>query len=127
MQKASELQRRISAFTRAVESRRETVDLGCGFYSHTIEVLAWLHGVRKSHNPSEHLPATIEGMEDELTNFRRERTMIEEGADRVASEGEALTSRLKDSEEVAHIRSVLAQVSLISAAYFLTCLVERFS
>ncbi|TPP64524.1 Kalirin [Fasciola gigantica] len=111
LQKASELQRRISAFTRAVESRRETVDLGCGFYSHTIEVLAWLHGVRKSHNPSEHLPATIEGMEDELTNFRRERTMIEEGADRVASEGEALTVRLKDSEEVAHIRSVLAQVA----------------
>ncbi|CAH8588669.1 unnamed protein product [Dicrocoelium dendriticum] len=116
LQKATELQHRISAFTRAVEARRETVDLGCGFYSHTKEILTWLHCVREGYNPGEHLPATIEGMEDELTTFHRDRTAIEEGADRVSSEGEALVTRLKDIEEIAHVQSVLAQVSSERAA-----------
>ncbi|GAA37096.2 kalirin [Clonorchis sinensis] len=111
LQRANELLTRISAFTQAVEARRETVDLGCGFYNHTKEVIAWLHAVKESHNTGEHLPATIEGMEDELTNFHRDRSAIEEGADRVATEGETLISRLKDTEEVTHIRSVLAQVA----------------
>ncbi|KAF7232288.1 hypothetical protein EG68_08777 [Paragonimus skrjabini miyazakii] len=111
LQRASELQRRIAAFTRAIETRRETVDLGCGFYSHTKKVLSWLNGFRDGHNPGEHLPASIEGMEDEITNFHRDRSEMEEEADRVATEGEALISRLKDPDEVAHIRSVLVQVS----------------
>ncbi|KAF6777147.1 hypothetical protein AHF37_03629 [Paragonimus kellicotti] len=111
LQRASELQRRIAAFTRAIETRRETVDLGCGFYSHTKKVLSWLNGFRDGHNPGEHLPASIEGMEDEITNFHRDRSEMEEEADRVATEGEALISRLKDPDEVAHIRSVLLQVS----------------
>ncbi|KAA3681373.1 triple functional domain protein [Paragonimus westermani] len=111
LQRASELQRRIAAFTRAIETRRETVDLGCGFYSHTKKVLSWLSGFRDGHNPGEHLPASIEGMEDEITNFHRDRSEMEEEADRVTTEGEALISRLKDPDEVAHIRSVLVQVS----------------
>lgn len=116
LQKAGELQHRISSFTKAVEARRETLDLGCGFYSHTKEILAWLHCVREGYNPGEHLPSTIEGMEDELTTFHRDRTAIEEGADRISSEGEALVTRLKDSEEIDHIQSVLAQVSSERAA-----------
>ncbi|VDQ04050.1 unnamed protein product [Trichobilharzia regenti] len=111
LQDASELQHRISAFTRAVEVRRETLDLGCGFYSHTKEALAWLHNARETHNPGEHLPASIEGMEDELTSFHRNRAAMEKDVDRALAEGEALISRLKDAEEVSHLRSVLNQVS----------------
>ncbi|CAH8681706.1 unnamed protein product [Schistosoma haematobium] len=111
LQDASELQHRISAFTRAVEVRRETLDLGCGFYSHTKEALAWLHNARETHNPGEHLPASIEGMEDELTSFHRNRATMEKDVDRALAEGEALIARLKDSEEIAHLRTVLNQVS----------------
>ncbi|CAH8639845.1 unnamed protein product [Heterobilharzia americana] len=111
LQDASELQHRISAFTRAVEVRRETLDLGCGFYSHTKEALAWLHNARETHSPGEHLPASIEGMEDELTSFHRNRAAMEKDVDRALAEGEALISRLKDAEEVSHLRSVLNQVS----------------
>ncbi|KAH8869343.1 Triple functional domain protein [Schistosoma japonicum] len=111
LQDASELQHRISAFTRAVEVRRETLDLGCGFYSHTKEALAWLHNSRETHNPSENLPTSIEGMEDELTSFHRNRAAMEKDVDRALAEGEALISRLKDVEEISHLRTVLSQVS----------------
>lgn len=50
-------------------------------------------------------------MEDELTSFHRNRATMEKDVDRALAEGEALIARLKDSEEIAHLRTVLNQVS----------------
>lgn len=104
------MQQRITSFTNAVDSRREMLDLACGFYGHTKEVLSWLHNATEAYNPGEHFPPTIEGMDDELTAFRQHRDSLEAAVKRVISEGKALISRLQDSEETAHLRSILTQV-----------------
>ncbi len=96
-----------------MDARRETLDLACGFYGHTKEVLNWLHNATETYNPGEHFPPSIEGMEDELTAFHRDRANLEAAVDRVVSEGEALISRLQDSEEAAHLRSILTQVGAL--------------
>ncbi|VDK32208.1 unnamed protein product [Taenia asiatica] len=110
-QEAAKLQQRITSFTNAVDSRREMLDLACGFYGHTKEVLNWLHSASEAYNPGEHFPPTIEGMDDELTAFRQHRDSLEAAVKRVVSEGKALISRLQDSEEAAHLRSILTQVT----------------
>nr|CDS19379.1 kalirin [Echinococcus granulosus] len=110
-QEAAKLQQRITSFTNAVDSRREMLDLACGFYGHTKEVLNWLHNASEAYNPGEHFPPTIEGMDDELTAFRQHRDSLEVAVKRVVSEGKVLISRLQDSEEAAHLRSILTQVT----------------
>uniref|UniRef100_A0A5K3FCH9 DH domain-containing protein n=2 Tax=Mesocestoides corti TaxID=53468 RepID=A0A5K3FCH9_MESCO len=110
-QEAAKLQQRITNFTNAVDARREMLDLACGFYGHTKEVLNWFHNATENYNPGEHFPPTIEGMDDELTAFRQHRASLEAAVNRVVSEGEALIARLQDSEETAHLRSILAQVT----------------
>nr|CDS25599.1 kalirin [Hymenolepis microstoma] len=110
-QEAAKLQQRITSFTNAVDSRREMLDLACGFYGHTKEVLSWLHNANEAYNPGEHFPPTIEGMDDELTTFRQHRDNLESAVKRVISEGKALISRLQDSDEASHLKSILAQVT----------------
>ncbi|KAL3320890.1 hypothetical protein Ciccas_000416 [Cichlidogyrus casuarinus] len=111
LQEASELQRRIGSFTRSVDSRRNTLELACGFYGHTKELFNWLHSLRESYNPMELLPSTIEGMEEELKTFHRSRQAMESKANQVANEGEALFKRPIDAEETEHLKSILVQVS----------------
>ncbi|VUZ48985.1 unnamed protein product [Hymenolepis diminuta] len=110
-QEAAKLQQRITSFTNAVDSRREMLDLTCGFYGHTKEVLRWLHNAAEAYNPDEHFPPTIEGMDDELTAYGQHRDSLEAAVKRVMSEGNALISRLQDSEETAHFKSILTQVT----------------
>ncbi|VDK42349.1 unnamed protein product [Dibothriocephalus latus] len=113
-QEANELQRRITTFTNAVDTRREMLDLACGFYGHAKEVLTCLHGFSESYNPGEHFPPNIEGVEDELTNFHQDRSSLEAAIEQVNAEGNVLIGRLQDADEVTHLRSILHQASSLS-------------
>lgn len=128
------MQLRITTFTNVVDLRRETLDLACGFYGHTKEVFTWMHQVTESDNPGEHFPPNIEGMEDELTNFHRDRSALEAALERVVTEGKLLVRRLQDSDEVTHLRTILVQVrqcfscmSCIVEIYLEVCLISSFS
>uniref|UniRef100_A0A183SJ10 DH domain-containing protein n=1 Tax=Schistocephalus solidus TaxID=70667 RepID=A0A183SJ10_SCHSO len=112
LNEANELQRRITTFTNAVDTRREMLDLACGFYGHAKEVLTCLHGFSESYNPGEHFPPNIEGVEDELTNFHQDRSSLEAAIEQVNAEGNVLIGRLQDTDEVTHLRSILHQASL---------------
>uniref|UniRef100_A0A0X3PU00 Triple functional domain protein n=1 Tax=Schistocephalus solidus TaxID=70667 RepID=A0A0X3PU00_SCHSO len=124
LNEANELQRRITTFTNAVDTRREMLDLACGFYGHAKEVLTCLHGFSESYNPGEHFPPNIEGVEDELTNFHQDRSSLEAAIEQVNAEGNVLIGRLQDTDEVTHLRSILHQVASEKAAAW-SLLTER--